>query len=99
MPNFNVTLTTSAATTPAIFLADRAVGSVQPPTGSSITALTIYGSNDGSTFAAVHEGGVDLPALTVAATKVTALPDVCFRYRWIKLIGDAAGAICVNLSP
>jgi len=92
-----VSLTTSETTTPVIDKRGFAGGSVQVPAGSSITTLTFYGDHDGSdTFGALYDNLGAAVTLTVAASRVTQLPDALFGVPYIKIVADAEGDVTIS---
>jgi hypothetical protein len=92
-----IAVTASDTTTPIIQTAEFTAGSVDVPAGATITSLTIYGSNDGTNFYLLYEMGADMAALAVLASRTTRLPDEAFGRPYIKLVGDAAGSVILNL--
>lgn len=95
---FTVSLTTAIGTTEAILIGNHSIGTVGIPTGSSVTTLTYWVSQDGVTYIPLYT--VDNAAAvtqTVAATRAYPIRSEAFGARFLKIVSNAAGDVSVSL--
>ena len=92
-----ITLATDS-TSPVIPLGGFSYGGIEIPTGSSITTLTFWTSDDeGDAADATFVESDDVAALTVAAAGSKRLPTDLFVHRYLQIRANAAGAVKINL--
>jgi len=96
--SFPVSVTTSLATTGKIPYGAAAQGEIEIPAGSSITSLTWNScTEENGTYAAVYDDNLAAPVAQVQAGLVAGrsypIPTPCAGKRWLKPVGNAAGAI------
>jgi hypothetical protein len=89
-------ITASLATNPSFFYSDKVAGRVGIPSGSSITTLTFYDSHDGVTFVLATDAAT-AGVLTVEAGKSYKIPYELVGAGLLKIVGNAAGDIYLNL--
>jgi hypothetical protein len=94
-----VVVTTSQTTTPTIPYQGFSQGEVLVPSGTSITTLTWYVSNDDSTYYAAYDSAATPAAVTqsVGGGKGYPIPASLAGARYLRVKGDAAGTIYVSL--
>lgn len=93
----DVAITTSAATTGEISIGDFVQGEIFIPTGSSITTLTYYvAPNSSGTYIAAQDGSGAITQ-TVAAAKAYQMPSALFGAAMIRIVGNAAGTVTINI--
>lgn len=71
-------------------------GSIEVPSGSSITTLTFYGSTSygtGATHLALYDTSNAAVTMTVAAQRIYPIPSTCYGLAAIKLVGNADGTV------
>ena len=96
------TADTAVAASTVIPFGNFAGGQVFVPTGSSITALTWYGSHDGTTFLPIEDGAgnavTSIFSSSAAAAKSCLIPAACFGCAFLKAVASgAAGTIYLSL--
>lgn len=92
-----VAVATSVATSGNIVFGDFSGGMVFVPTGSSLTTLTWYAATDETgTYLPVNnaDGAV---AQTVEGGKCYPIPEDLFGAVYLRIVGNAAGAVLVSL--
>jgi hypothetical protein len=94
-------VTATLASTAEIHFGDFTSGTVHIPSGSSITTLTWYTSDEpGGTFLAAYDSDLTAPAAivqTVAAGCSYPIPFDLAGARALKAVGNAAGNIDVSM--
>ncbi len=94
----DVAVATTEAACDELDKAEFASGSLQVPSGSSLTTLTILGSHTaGDAHVAVKDQDGAAVTMTVAAGQVYELPSAVFGVPFIKFQGNAAGTVSVVL--
>lgn len=93
-----VTLTSSLATSPLIAYAKMSGGTVEIPSGSSITSLTFYSfhSTEGTFLPYFDNSSLSAPVavvMTVTAGNVYQLPDSLFPLSRFKVVANAGGTV------
>ena len=92
----SLTLDSTLVDTPEIDMRDFAGGSIQLPTGSSITTLTYYGCHTkGGTHVALLDADGVAVTQTVAAVRIVDLPAAIFGLPFLKILTNADGAVTV----
>lgn len=84
---------TTAAASTAIDWSDSAGGTMEIPANETYVTLTFYSSYDGVTYLPVYDSANAALTRTVAHTRAYAIPDELFGSKWIKIVGNAAGAM------
>jgi hypothetical protein len=93
-----VSVTDAIATCEVIPMGSFAGGAIIIPSGSSITSLVPYGCHTATgTYVPLYDSSNAAVSRTVAASRGYALPDECFGWRYLKLLGNAAGTVLLNL--
>ena len=92
-------LTTSETSTPIIPIAGAARASLQIPSTASLTLLTYYGSNDGTTFSAVRDlnNAAVTQTLTASTAALIPVPSQAMATRHLRIKASAAVTVKVNL--
>ncbi len=72
-------------------------GVVTVPTGSSLTLLTWYKSDDNVTYTPLDAGGGSATTTTVAAGYCYSIPLALFGAKYIAVQGNVAGTLLVSL--
>jgi len=96
----SLSITTSAATTPEVPVGAKSSGEVFMPAGGSVNTLTFHAAPKlGGTFLPAYDSAASPAAVTLAVTAGRAymLPSPLFGAAAIKIVGDAAGTIHLNL--
>lgn len=92
-----VSLTTSATTTPEIPFEDCAGGAVFVPTGSTITLLTYHAApKTGGTYLPLYDKDGNAVTQTVAAARAYPLPVACYGAGALRIVANNAGAVTLN---
>jgi hypothetical protein len=74
----------------------HAGGSVSVPAASSLTTLTFYACHTRTgTFVPLYDANNVAVTLTVAASRVVALPDALFGVPYFKMVGNANGTVTI----
>jgi hypothetical protein len=92
-------ITSSAATTEAIFFGDFASGRIYVPSGSSLTSLTFYDAPSMSgTFLASYDDAASPAAisLSVSAGNSYPIPAKLYGSGAIKMVGNTAGTVYLS---
>lgn len=93
-----VAITTSAATTGGFNYVEYVSGNVIVPTGSSLTTLTWYTSdNAGTVRVLAKDGAGNSITSTVAQTQSVAIPAALSGAAIVYIVGNAAGSVVVTL--
>lgn len=92
-----VSVTTSLATTPEVIFSDQVVGRIRIPSGSSITTLTFYDCEEPAGEFALAIDAATNGVLTVAAGRSYKIPYELVGAGCLKIVGNAAGEIYLNM--
>jgi hypothetical protein len=93
-----VAMTDADATTGVIQYSESSGGMIRVPTGSPITTLTWWATEEiGGTFAPAYDQDNVAVTQTVAQTRIHEIPAALFGAAAIKAVVNAAGTVYVNL--
>lgn len=94
----DLSLNTAVGTTDELDMRSAAGGTVQIPSGSSITSLTYYAATEpGGTYSALYTDSGTAVTQTVAADRVYDMPSAVAACGAVKIVANAAGAVKVTL--
>lgn len=93
----SLAITASSSTAAQLVFSSYAGGMVHVPSGSSITSLTWYGSDDGTTYYAIQDGAGTAVVTTVAAGQAAPIPTACFAAAYLKAVGNTTGTVHITL--
>ena len=97
--NVDVVVGTSVATSTSLACGDIAAGVVFFTGMSATAAVTLYGSADGQTFAAVSNADGSPATLTVPEDGgALVLPDAAFALKSMKLVTDSGSGVQATVS-
>lgn len=92
-----VTVSASIGSCTPISFGDFASASIIVPSGSSLGTLTFYGCETlTGTYVQIYDSSNAAVSRTVGASRAYALPDECFGFRFLKIVGDTSGTVLVN---
>lgn len=91
-----VTLDTATSTTKVLDIGSFSYGSIEIPSGSSITVLTYEVSSDGVTWYPAYDGAT-AQTQTVQADRAYRITSNIFCHKWVAILVDVQGEVNISL--